>query len=1330
MAQEKAILKSVYAKENLFENLQAISPFSEGTLKANSSANIPAALVSKKLLNYDAKILESQLKANPSILELAIPGIGENWELQLEVVNLYSDNFFVNSPKGVVTDGVDLGKFYRGIVKGKENSLVSVAVFNGEIQAMISIDDHNYTLGKLIDINPREASYILYDEGEIDKEYESFCSTQDKGGQTLDIAKHRAGTKSTDKCVNVYLEADYDVYQNKGSVAGVTNYLSAVFNEVATLYANENLTVKISEIFVWSSPSPYTGASSTTMLNDFRSVRPNFNGDIGHLIDLNPSNGGIAYVDVLCNTTYNYAYSGIDPTYKSVPTYSWTIEVITHEIGHNLGSPHTHDCSWPGGPIDNCQPPSGLCGTGPTPTNGGTIMSYCHLTSHGINFNNGFGPLPGDLIRNRVSNASCLTSCEASNVCSVPSGITASNATTTSFDVSWNAVSSANSYDLRYREQGTTPWTTVSVSGTSYSITGLTPLTTYDVQLQSDCGAETSGYSTSQNFSTLSDQLTYCGSQGNDASYEWISSVKIGTFTKTSGSSQYSDFTANVITLKKQTSTSITLTPAFASSTYNEYWMIWADLNQDGDFTDAGEKLFDSGSLSSSAVNGSISIPASASLGNTRLRVSMKYNAAQTGPCESFGYGEVEDYTLNVEENIPDPCLAPGNLAITSTTETSISLSWTASGSNESSYVLEHKSQGSSTWNSQTISGTSATVSGLNHSSAYDFRVKANCGSESSPYSATASGNTDTPAPCNAPGNLQSSAVGSTSMTITWNAVSNANTYNVDYKTSASSSWTSTSSSTNSINLSGLSANTSYDVRVASVCTFGTSGWSSTLTESTTNAPIVYCGSSGNNSGSEWIQRVQIANINNNSGSNGGYADFTAQTLQVTAGNSYSFTLTPGFSSGLFGTNTAPEYWKVWIDYNHDGDFTDAGELAYDAGGTSTAARSGTITIPANTAATTTRMRVSMKYNGAQSSCENFSYGEVEDYTVNIQPNVPQPCNAPTGVTANNATSSSFTVSWNAVSNANQYLVEYRVSGGNWSSLSVTGTSTTISGLAANTSYQARVSSDCGSESSSPSAAVSISTLDEEPEPVNYCASSGNNSSDEWIKKITVGSFSNNSGNNGGYGDFTGSTVALAAGSSVSISLEPGFSSGLFGTNSYPEYWKVWIDYNKDGDFNDAGELAFDAGSTSSSTVNGTINVPSSAAGSTRMRVSMKYNAAQSSCENFGYGEVEDYTVSFGSAITTSINTNEIVSFESLLAPNPSNGNTSVRLTGLAQNKELVVRVLDLEGRQMVETVKVYGNGNTSQSIKLDLREYSAGIYLVEISSEGEAKQIHRLVKN
>ena len=122
MAQEKAILKSVYAKENLFENLQAISPFSEGTLKANSSANIPAALVSKKLLNYDAKILESQLKANPSILELAIPGIGENWELQLEVVNLYSDNFFVNSPKGVVTDGVDLGKFYRGIVKGKENS--------------------------------------------------------------------------------------------------------------------------------------------------------------------------------------------------------------------------------------------------------------------------------------------------------------------------------------------------------------------------------------------------------------------------------------------------------------------------------------------------------------------------------------------------------------------------------------------------------------------------------------------------------------------------------------------------------------------------------------------------------------------------------------------------------------------------------------------------------------------------------------------------------------------------------------------------------------------------------------------------------------------------------------------------------------------------------------------------------------------------------------------------------------------------------------------------------------------------------------------------------
>ena len=142
---------------------------------------------------------------------------------------------------------------------------------------------------------------------------------------------------------------------------------------------------------------------------------------------------------------------------------------------------------------------------------------------------------------------------------------------------------------------------------------------------------------------------------------------------------------------------------------------------------------------------------------------------------------------------------------------------------------------------------------------------------------------------------------------------------------------------------------------------------------------------------------------------------------------------------------------------------------------------------------------------------------------------------------------------------------------------------------------------------------------------IGYCASAGANSSYEWISNVTVGSFSNTSGA-AGYTDFTGQTINVTAGSNNAISLSPSFSGTV-----YQEYWKIWIDYNADGDFDDAGELAFDPGSMSSTTVTGSIAIPSSASGITRMRVSMKWNASQTSCESFSYGEVEDYTIDISS---------------------------------------------------------------------------------------------------
>jgi Zn-dependent metalloprotease len=141
------------------------------------------------------------------------------------------------------------------------------------------------------------------------------------------------------------------------------------------------------------------------------------------------------------------------------------------------------------------------------------------------------------------------------------------------------------------------------------------------------------------------DNVNYCASKGNNSSYEWISRVNMGSFSNSSGAAGYTDFTSLTINASKGVGYSVSLIPGFSSSTYTEYWRIWADLNQDGDFTDPNELLFSG--VGSSTVSGSFTVPTAALNGATRMRVSMKWNAAPTS-CETFSYGEVEDYTLNV----------------------------------------------------------------------------------------------------------------------------------------------------------------------------------------------------------------------------------------------------------------------------------------------------------------------------------------------------------------------------------------------------------------------------------------------------------------------------------------------------------------------------------------------------------------------------------------------------------------------------------------------------------------------------------------------------------
>ena len=374
---------------------------------------IPSEVKNYSILKIDQKAIDQLLHSSKSSIDLVIPTT-DRQNMVLELVQVELAPFSVLEAPANTTAKYQDGKHYRGIVKGQNNSLVAISVFNEEVMGFISQEraKGNLVLGRLDD---NSGDHILYEDSDLMEHFNFECGTVDSMDpyEKEEIFNH-SGVRALTDCVGMYFEVDYDIFLNKGSVANATNYVTGLFNQVSTLYANENINTNISQILVWSTPSPYNGSTSSAMLNQFTAYRNGFTGNIAMLLSYKAS-GGIAYVNTLCNNNpdYRMGFSSIQSSYSTVPTYSWSVEVVTHEFGHLIGSQHTHACVWNGNntAIDGCYTTEGGCSNPGIPTGGGTIMSYCHLTSAGINFNNGFGAQPGNLIRSKVTAANCLSQC-------------------------------------------------------------------------------------------------------------------------------------------------------------------------------------------------------------------------------------------------------------------------------------------------------------------------------------------------------------------------------------------------------------------------------------------------------------------------------------------------------------------------------------------------------------------------------------------------------------------------------------------------------------------------------------------------------------------------------------------------------------------------------------------------------------------------------------------------------------------------------------------------------------------------------------------------------
>ena len=340
-----------------------------------------------------------------------------------------ADGFVVRTNDGQQVE-VQPGIHYRQVEKGEV--LAGLSVFPGHVAGVMATQAGNFSLAQLTD-HPGE--YIFFSENNLTHPPGPVeCHTEMPAGFTMPKPQEYAlleeiGEKfdPDDKVVRVYLECDLEMYQMTGeTVQGVYDYVTTIMNHVALVYEVEDVIVQASEIFVWTEEDPWEG-STQIALNNFgshwREANNNFNGDIAHLLK-GFSGGGRAVLDVLCrpSDSSKAGLSGVSNyNVSNFPNYIAPIYVVAHEIGHNLGSPHTQYCAW--GPnndeaIDNCaSPEGGNCSPGPPPVNGGTIMSYCN----GFNLLNAFGPEPGDLIRLKVAQADCLKTLQEHTDCTIDS---------------------------------------------------------------------------------------------------------------------------------------------------------------------------------------------------------------------------------------------------------------------------------------------------------------------------------------------------------------------------------------------------------------------------------------------------------------------------------------------------------------------------------------------------------------------------------------------------------------------------------------------------------------------------------------------------------------------------------------------------------------------------------------------------------------------------------------------------------------------------------------------------------------------------------------------
>ncbi len=1006
----KPVAQKINERKSLSSKFREVKLFDVTAASSQRSDELKGTVRNATVMEFRAADVQTILRTKPDNVLFSIPtASGQNLELELFKTNFFSPDFSVVTSDKDRPVAYEAGAYYWGIIKGDNSSLAAISIFENEVMGTISSSEGNFVLGKLE--NESRSMHILYNDRNLNTPPKIECSTSDDGNgyTSAELSRATSAAVATTNCIRLYWESNYDLYQNKGSVTNVTNYLTGLFNQSAIIYTNDSIPVTLTQLYVWSTASPYVSTTTSALLSDFQTNRNSFNGDLGHLIGLAGGGGIAAGFSGLCNSNLDNSmcYSGVSTGYNNVPTYSWSVEVVTHEQGHLMGSRHTHACVWNGNntAIDNCGPTAGYgyegsCSAAPTPTNGGTIMSYCHLVSGvGINFNNGFGSQPRTVILNKFNAATCLTSCSGTT-CLSPLGPVTSNLTTTSATFNWSSVTGAQGYNIQYRIVGASTWITGTTTNLFYNVSGLTTNANYEWQVQTICTSGNSSWTVSTLF-TASVPPT----NDNPCSATPISVNSSCVYTT------FSNLNATATT-----GTGIPA-PGCASYAGGDVWFS-AIVPAGGAITFGSDNLTmtDGAMAIYSGTCSSMTLLACQDDGSgTNGYMPMIALTGQTPGAtlwvRFWSYSNNTNGTFKLCASYPaSTCNAPTNMSTSSITTSSATFNW-ASVSGAVSYNIQYRVVGASTWLTGTATppATSFAVNGLTATSNYEWQIQTVCSGGSSAFTSSTLFTTLTP-PCNAPTNLSTTLITTSSATFNWGSVSGAVSYNIQYRIVGTSTWSTGTalSSATSFPASGLSATSNYEWQIQTVCSGGSSSFTSS-TLFTTPAPP--CSAPSN--------------------------------LSTSAITTSAATFNWGSVSGA-------------VSYN----------IQYRIVGTSTwstgTALSSATSFPASGLSATSDYEWQI-----QTVC---SGGSSAFTSSTLFTTLTPPCNAPGNLSTTVITTSSATFNWGSVSGAVSYNIQYRIVGtSTWSTGTALSSATSFpaAGLTPGSNYEWQIQTVCSGGSSS-----------------------------------------------------------------------------------------------------------------------------------------------------------------------------------------------------------------------------------------------------------------------